>query len=1088
MVQRAGLQDLGYSGPAYTWSNGQPDSSLIRQRIDRALASATWLARFPHAKVKHLPRMNSDHAPLLLTTAPPGNRRGKMFKMENWWYMRPEFNEICNRAIERGSEDWNVFLGSLKSTVKTWVKGIPNPDTACTQLEEAIAQLQLNPVATQQHEAQLIQEYNSLLLAREAYWAQRSRIRWATYGDSNCSFFHISASARRRRNQINSLLVRDDQWATTEAEIRSAIVQYFKSIFCASLPFEGRSIHSLHENFLNTIPKLDPNLIDTLSALPSESEITVIVFSIHPDRAAGPDGINARFIQNQWHLLKELIIKQVKRFFHTKTMCQDMAKSNLVLVPKKEVPQKVADYRPISVCNVIYKIISKLLSRRLQPYIATLVSPMQSAFTPGRQIGDNVIIFREVMHSFSLPTYKKASFCLKADLSKAFDKLRWSYIFSVLQLYGLPKDYIDWVKACVTSARFSILINGSADGFIKPVRGVRQGCALSPYLFILALDVLTRLLQYMVQRGKIRGVQLARGAPKLTNLMYADDLLIFGEATYQEISAISNVLSLFCEISGQEIGVNKSRIWFSRSTPQDVRSYAMHIFDATTASSSDIYLGSPILANRGSDFTPLLNKIDAKLQGWKSQFLSQTGKIVLIKSVIEPILLYAMSTAHIPRGVLCAIQKKIRQFFWSNGSQTRMPLVAWKHITVAKSKGGLGLKDVFVMNKSLSLKALWAVATRNPSTWVQPSWQIPKLISHFDFHGALYIAMLFPDGITLSDNPDRPIFIAAKNGKFTLKAAYSAILSQENITPVSPLMRILLNKLWYCPGLLPRVRIFLWKAIRTALPVDQVFVARLGKNPQGCLICGHQTENITHTLFKCPQARCIWLSSSLGVRTENLPDEIDLLMGELLSARDDDVFRQIANIMWCYWKARCKHVYEGKMIKRDKVLAHAAGLERLMILAQEPTNATILQAENGMVTSPYSCYVDGSWIDQSDRGAGWSYVLSTSENHLIQYQVSATQASSPLHAEVLAMKAAIKEIKMGNYMPCTLFTDCITLHRVITGIEKADSVEWRVYRDMLELGDGMGFACGSGFVRLETGRGGEEKQEELTAVDSYGMI
>ncbi|KAJ4791068.1 Ribonuclease H-like superfamily protein [Rhynchospora pubera] len=330
----------------------------------------------------------------------------------------------------------------------------------------------------------------------------------------------------------------------------------------------------------------------------------------------------------------------------------------------------------------------------------------------------------------------------------------------------------------------------------------------------------------------------------------------------------------------------------------------------------------------------------------------------------------------------------------------------------------------------------------------QPSWQIPKLISHFDFHGALYIAMLFPDGITLSDNPDRPIFIAAKNGKFTLKAAYSAILSQENITPVSPLMRILLNKIWYCPGLLPRVRIFLWKAIRTALPVDQVFVARLGKNPQGCLICGHQTENITHTLFKCPQARCIWLSSSLGVRTENLPDEIDLLMGELLSARDDDVFRQIANIMWCYWKARCKHVYEGKMIKRDKVLAHAAGLERLMILTQEPTNATILQAENGMVTSPYSCYVDGSWIDQSDRGAGWSYVLSTSENHLIQYQVSATQASSPLHAEVLAMKAAIKEIKMGNYMPCTLFTDCITLHRVITGIEKADSVEWRVYRDI----------------------------------------
>ncbi|KAJ1690771.1 hypothetical protein LUZ63_014926 [Rhynchospora breviuscula] len=104
MVQRAGLQDLGYSGPAYTWSNGQPDTSLICQRIDRAMASATWVARFPHAKVKYLPRMNSDHAPILLSTS-SGAARGKMFRVENWWLMRQDFNEVCNRVLETGAEN-----------------------------------------------------------------------------------------------------------------------------------------------------------------------------------------------------------------------------------------------------------------------------------------------------------------------------------------------------------------------------------------------------------------------------------------------------------------------------------------------------------------------------------------------------------------------------------------------------------------------------------------------------------------------------------------------------------------------------------------------------------------------------------------------------------------------------------------------------------------------------------------------------------------------------------------------------------------------------------------------------------------------
>ncbi|KAJ4787196.1 RNA-directed DNA polymerase (reverse transcriptase)-related family protein [Rhynchospora pubera] len=906
--------------------------------------------------------------------------------------------------------------------------------------------------------------------------------------------------------------------------------------------------------------------------MPTEHEITTIVFSIHPDRAAGPDGVNARFIQTQWSLVKACVLKQINDFFFTKVMCPDVAKSNLVLVPKKEVPQMVVDYRPISVCNITYKIISKLLSRRLQPFIATLVLPNQSAFTPGRQIGDNVMVFREVIHSFSLSTYNKASFCLKVDLSKAFDKLSWPYIFSVLEMYGLPRNYIDWVKACVTSARFAILINGAADGFIKPTRGVRQGCSLSPYLFILALDVLSRYLQFMVQKREIKGVQLARGAPVLTNLMYADDLLILGEATYQEIATISVALNMFCNISGQQIGANKSRIWFSKHTPQDIRLFVMHTFDATVASSFDIYLGSPVVANRGSDFTPLLSKIEGKLQGWKSQFLSQAGKVVLIKSVIEPTLHYAMSTTCIPKGVLQKIQNMIRKFFWCKGSQQRIPLVAWKHITQPKSKGGLGLRDVHMLNKSFSLKALWAVATRAPNIWVQivtakylcrcsiwdtkrthkctamwrgilasrmylnklmrwqigdgktcralgdpwhdmwqhfqpsnklqrgivvaelvshdGSWNISKLLHNFGFSGALYLAMHFPHGPGLNSHADRPIFIAAKNGKFTLKGAYAAISSVEHIHTISPQFQALVQRIWKCKGLLPKIRIFLWKVLRAALPVDQVFVTRMGKQPQGCLVCGHHTEDITHTLFKCQMVRTIWLSSILGLRTDDLPDDILQLLEILFSPTDDTLLNQLANVLWCYWKARCKMIFEGTSIKRERVLAEAEGLRNLTLLSHDVHGSKRTYEQTREKDTDYTCYVDGSWINEMENGAGVGYVLFTKDNNLVQYQMAVTQAFSPLHAEILAFKTTVQAVSHGNFIPCTINTDCNLLYRVITGAESVDSVDWRAYRDLLDVIRAVKECknIGCNFINRENNHmaDGLARQARIKRIDAFG--
>jgi Reverse transcriptase (RNA-dependent DNA polymerase) len=121
---------------------------------------------------------------------------------------------------------------------------------------------------------------------------------------------------------------------------------------------------------------------------------------------------------------------------------------------------------------------------------------------------------------------------------KLSTKMNWSYVLSLLKLYGFPTRLIQWLQWCIMSSRFYVLLNGHADGFITPTRGLRQRCVLSPYLFILAMNLFSIMLRVIVQNRQIEGVKLACRPPTLTNIMYADDLLILDEATEREVEVL----------------------------------------------------------------------------------------------------------------------------------------------------------------------------------------------------------------------------------------------------------------------------------------------------------------------------------------------------------------------------------------------------------------------------------------------------------------------------------------------------------------------------------------------------------------------
>lgn len=275
-----------------------------------------------------------------------------------------------------------------------------------------------------------------------------------------------------------------------------------------------------------------------------------------------------------------------------------------------------------------------------------------------------------------------------------------------------------WIMGCVRSARFTIVFNGPGQGFFIPQYGLRQGCALSPYLFIIGMDLLSRTLQYLVDKGQLKGVCIAPKAAPLTNSLYADDLLIFGKADPQEAALIMHVLREFERVSGQRIGPEKSKVWFSNCTPTEVQLEVARRLGVALDATADKYLGAPISASRGSyDF--LIEKLSAKLNMWKSKTLSQAGRLVLIKSALQSIPIYYMATAQVPKKVILQLEGLTRRFFWGALDKQRyMSYIAWDKLKLPRDRGGLAIRDFESVNQALLMKSLWKLAKKADTQWV----------------------------------------------------------------------------------------------------------------------------------------------------------------------------------------------------------------------------------------------------------------------------------------------------------------------------------------------------------------------------------
>ena len=184
------------------------------------------------------------------------------------------------------------------------------------------------------------------------------------------------------------------------------------------------------------------------------------------------------------------VIDEVKRVFMERLVPSYLNKTHITLIPKVQGPKTLGSYKPISLCNTAYDIVTKVIVARLRPHLDKLVSPVQAAFVLGRKGLDNAIIAQEVIHSITMKRGEVGYMALKIDLEKAYDKLEWSFIKDMLIRANIQVDLIDIIMSCVLMVSTSILVNGEALDPINPLRGIKQGDPLSLYLFILCMDYL----------------------------------------------------------------------------------------------------------------------------------------------------------------------------------------------------------------------------------------------------------------------------------------------------------------------------------------------------------------------------------------------------------------------------------------------------------------------------------------------------------------------------------------------------------------------------------------------------------------------
>ncbi|XP_071716678.1 uncharacterized protein [Rutidosis leptorrhynchoides] len=691
----------------YTWIQKKhalgPNKGVLK-KLDRVFGNCGFVDKFPRAFVDFMPCGLSDHCPAMIHIPNVMKRKPSPFRFANHLADKPEFLQMVEDVWSMQVPGYKMFsvvtrLKHMKKKMRLLSRMKGNVHKNVVSLKAELDAIQAAVYQDPDNEELRFEEcayfkaYKDALIKEEKVLIQKSKVLWLKEGDANTSYFHKVIKGRANRSRVEAVEDLEGNRFVGN-EVPAQFVKHFENVLGRRV--DVNAIMMPETLFLKKLPIDAANFMVRRLDM---DELKRALWDIDDGKSPGPDEVNATCI---------------------------------ALVPKSDCPRAVSDLRPISCCNVLYKLISKILANRIKSSLDSIVDMNQSAFIPNRQISDNVLLAQELMKGYNWQRGRnRCSF--KIDIQKAYDTVDWSFLNAILTYFGFHPKMVEWLMACVSTPSFMISVNGDFHGYFKGQRGLRQGDPLSPYLFTMVMEILTLCVKRNIREDGnfIYYPQCAK--MELTHLCFADDLLMFCKSDKHFVHLLKKALDEFGDYSGLKPSLAKSTTFFGNIT-KEVKNDIMEVMPFVVDKFPVKYLGLPLIATglKYKDCHPLIDTVKKRLLDWKSKSLSFAGRLQLIKSVLCSLQVYWISMLVLPKCVVIDIERLMRNFLWGGYDGKRgFPKVAWSDVCHSKDQGGLGIRNIHDWNKSLISRYVWNILNKKDSLWSK--WMHSYKLSHNNF-------------------------------------------------------------------------------------------------------------------------------------------------------------------------------------------------------------------------------------------------------------------------------------------------------------------------------------------------------------------
>eukprot|EP00253_Pinus_taeda_P014894 PITA_14894 len=686
------LEDIKPSAGKYTWSNKILGPSHIAARLDRFLIQASFLTSGLMASSKILPNCTSDHKPISLKLSMDGFIGPIPFRFIPLWIQQDGFNEVVSEVWNQkilGSPFfvWEEKLRALKRRLKEWAKALKTPDAKKKESLENLAALQ-----SSMEDFAITQS----LLQKEV---------------------ELQKSLHKAKIRSQDAVVKDFEG------IKRVAFSFFKDLYSApeDPPIDPQAYP------YNLIPSCVQDSVNNMLTTPiSMDELKKALDCMEADKAPGPDGFTARFLQSCWSTINKDLLRMVRKSQYCAKIGGSTNSAFLALLRKEKGALDFSRFRHISLCNTSYKLITEIISIWLKNILSDIISENQGGFIKGRKILDNIVLVQEAVHSSG--QRKEKGMVIKLDLANAFDRVRHGFLFDVMMKMGFSITFINWVKACIASPWIAPLVNGRSTEFFKASRGLRQGCPLSPLLYVIQASVLSFQLEFCQQVQTLPSLRMVHNVKDINHAQFADDTLLLGGASINSARSFKKELDICKEASGSKINYSKITIYGWNCSVKDLADIARLLeIKVCQTWESFKYLGIPIFKStpKVTHWMPLLDKLKLRIQAWGTSWLNTAGKIILIKSVLISMPLFQHSILLAPKTFLSKMDGMLRRFLWEGGknNERRLHLVNWDTIKRPFLEGGLQMRDLATQNLALGSKILWNIVAGKISWSKKVLWK-----------------------------------------------------------------------------------------------------------------------------------------------------------------------------------------------------------------------------------------------------------------------------------------------------------------------------------------------------------------------------